>query len=102
MVSTKTFCLLVIVIASFGADDAARIQELEKRLEELHQKYRVLEGRLELEHEAASEKAKIAPTMTIGAEGFIYRSADSNSVLRLRGEIQADSRFYIDDGGNRG
>jgi phosphate-selective porin OprO and OprP len=88
------------VLSVPAADDASRIRELEKRLEELDQKYRVLERRLEIENEAATEKSKTAPAMSIGAQGFSYRSADTNFVLRIKGLIQADSRFYIDDGGN--
>src|SRR5688500_11416169 len=89
-----------IVAPAFAADDAARIQELERKLNELDQKYRVLERRLEIEGEAATEKAKTAPSMSIGTQGFSYRSNDTNFVLRIRGLLQADSRFYVDDGGN--
>ena len=91
---------LAAVSPVLAADDASRIQELEKRLEELDQKYRVLERRLEIEQEAAGEKSKTAPSMSIGAQGFSYRSNDTNFVLRIRGLLQADSRFYVDDGGN--
>lgn len=91
---------LAAVTPVLAADDASRIQELEKRLEELDQKYRVLERRLEIEQETADEKSKTAPSMSIGAQGFSYRSNDTNFVLRIRGLLQADSRFYIDDGGN--
>src|SRR5688572_25699066 len=87
-------------LPAMAADDAARIQELERRLQELDQKYRVLERRLEIDGEAAAEKSKTAPSMGIGAQGFSYRSADTNFVLKIRGLLQADSRFYIDDGGN--
>jgi phosphate-selective porin OprO/OprP len=87
-------------LSSFAADDTSRIQELEKKLEELDQKYRVLERRLELEGESATEKAKTAASMSIGSSGFSFRSSDTNFVLKIRGLLQADSRFYIDDGGN--
>jgi phosphate-selective porin OprO and OprP len=87
-------------VPAFAADDASRIQELERKLQDLDQKYRVLERRLEIEGEAAAEKARTAPNMSIGAQGFSYRSADTNFVLRIRGLLQADSRFYVDDGGN--
>ena len=89
-----------VIAPAFAADDATRIQELERKLQDLDQKYRVLERRLEIEGEAAAEKAKTAPSMSIGAQGFSYRSNDTNFVLRIRGLLQADSRFYIDDGGN--
>ncbi len=81
-------------------ENAGRIKELERRLEELDQKYRVLERRLEIEGEAAAEKSKTAPSLSIGASGFNFRSNDTNFVLKIRGLLQADSRFYIDDGGN--
>jgi phosphate-selective porin OprO and OprP len=89
-----------VVAPAFAADEAARIQELERKLNELDQKYRVLERRLEIEDETAAEKTKTAPSMSIGAAGFSYRSNDTNFVLRIRGLLQADSRFYVDDGGN--
>ena len=76
-------------ISTAAGDDAARIRELERRLEELDQKYRVLERRLEIEGEAAAEKAKTAPSMSIGANGFNFRSNDTNFVLRIRGLLQA-------------
>lgn len=98
--SAKLIALGVVVTPAFGADDATRIRELEKKLEELDQKYRVLERRLEIEGEAAAEKAKTASSMSIGASGFNFRSNDTNFVLKIRGLLQADSRFYIDDGGN--
>lgn len=96
----KTVVLATAVSSAFAADDATRIQDLEKRLEELDQKYRVLERRLEIEQEAATEKAKTTPALSIGAQGFTFRSQDTNFVLRIRGLVQADSRFYINDGGN--
>jgi phosphate-selective porin OprO/OprP len=91
---------LTAIAPALAADDADRIRELEKRLEDLDQKYRVLERRLEIEQETASEKAKSAPSLSIGAQGFGFRSNDTNFVLRIRGLLQADSRFYVDDGGN--
>src|SRR5688572_7017660 len=92
--------ILPTLMPTFAQEDAGRIKELERRLEELDQKYRVLERRLEIEGEAAAEKAKTAPSMSIGASGFNFRSNDTNFVLKIRGLLQADSRFYIDDGGN--
>jgi len=83
-----------------AADDATRIRELEKRLEDLDQKYRALEKKMDGQQEQNEEKAKNAPVISVGSQGFIYSSADTNFVLRVKGLIQGDSRFYIDDGGN--
>src|SRR5687767_14797824 len=100
IMGAKLLAVLAVVGSVSAADEAARIQELEKRLEELDQRYRMLERRLEIERETATEKAQTAPSLSIGAQGFAFRSSDTNFVLRIRGLIQADSRFYIEDGGN--
>src|SRR5204862_8365892 len=52
---------------------------------------------IELQNESSAEKAKATPIISAGASGFSFRSADSNFVLRVRGYLQADSRWYIDD-----
>jgi phosphate-selective porin OprO/OprP len=85
-------------LSAFGADDASRIKDLERRLEELDQKYKILERKLEISDEAAVEKSKTASALSIGANGFQFRSADTNFVLRIRGLFQGDARFYHDDG----
>src|SRR6185503_10430294 len=51
----------------------------------------------ELNKEAATEKGKTATSISAGASGFSIRSADTSFVLKLRGYIQADARFYADD-----
>jgi len=73
------------------------IEELKSLVQELDQKVRVLERKKELEQEAAGDKAKSTPVLSAGPEGFALRSADTNFVLKLRGYVQADARFYADD-----
>ncbi len=80
------------------ADEAAEtVKDLRKHIEELDQKVRILERKTELDKEAATEKARTATSVSAGAGGFSIRSADTNFVLKLRGYIQADARFYADD-----
>jgi phosphate-selective porin OprO and OprP len=67
---------------------------------DLDQKIRILERKNELAAEAAEAKAKEAPRLSVGANGFTLSSADTNFVLRLRGELQLDSRTFIDDNPN--
>ena len=94
-----------------------KVQLLEKRLEQqaqqsapaktpepppavveaLDQKVRILERRMELDQEATAAKAKEAPILGAGKDGFSLKSADGNFQLRLRGYVQADGRFYADD-----
>jgi phosphate-selective porin OprO and OprP len=66
-------------------------------VEALDQKVRILERRWELGQEAAAAKAKEAPVVGAGQEGFFLRSADGNFQLRVRGYLQADGRFLVDD-----
>lgn len=84
-----------------------RIEDLEvkvKSLEgkrssdpELEQKVKILERRNELKEEAAAEKARSVSTVTIGSGGLAVSSADSNFVLRVRGGLQTDGRFFVGD-----
>jgi phosphate-selective porin OprO/OprP len=75
------------------------------RVESLDPKVRVLERKNEIEEETAEAKAKEAPKITIGENGFSMGSANGNFVLQLKGVLQVDSRtFFGDDGvsGNNG
>lgn len=92
------------ILAAYGtgneatADDAAdAVKALKQQIEQLDQKVRILERKGELDKEASTEKAKTAASVSAGASGFSIRSADTNFVLKLRGYIQADARFYADD-----
>ncbi len=69
----------------------------EPRMEELHQKVRILERNRELDREAAAEKSKQAARVSLGGNGLMVTSADSNFVFKVRGYVQADSRLFADD-----
>ncbi|MBI4383317.1 MAG: ABC transporter permease subunit [Nitrospinae bacterium] len=66
-------------------------------MEALDQKQRILERQLELEREKADAKTKETPSLSFGEDGFVLRSADGDSKLRVGGYIHADGRFYVDD-----
>jgi phosphate-selective porin OprO and OprP len=86
-------------LATSRADERDEvITALKKRLDELDQKVKVLERHRELDNETAETRSKEAPRITIDSNGFGISSADTNFVLRLRGYIQADSRWFIDNG----
>lgn len=76
-----------------GAQDA----DLKTKVEELEQELRIVKRQLELDKEAATEKSRTAPVLSAGANGFSFRSADTNFVMKIRGYVQADARFYPDD-----
>ena len=81
----------------WGQNQPVSNEALLKRIEELEQQVKILSRKGELGEEAAAEKAKTAVAVSAGANGFSIRSADTNFVLKLRGYIQADARFYPDD-----
>jgi phosphate-selective porin OprO and OprP len=72
-------------------------QSVDDKIQELDQKIRVLDRKIELDKEAADEKAKTAGQATAGKDGFSLRSGDGNFVLRLRGYVQFDGRFWAGD-----
>lgn len=84
-------------LALVNQGHAQTIEELKRQLQELDQKIRVLERQQDIAKEEATTKAKTAPTVTADASGFSIRSADTNFLLRIRGGLQVDGRFYFDD-----
>jgi phosphate-selective porin OprO and OprP len=81
--------------APAGATNAAAKQ----RIEELDQKVKVLERDRELDAEAAEARAKQAPKITLGDQGFAFRSADDNFGVQVKGLLQVDSRTFFNDAG---
>jgi len=95
--------IAIVIAAKFSvseshAQDAASsdVPALIKRIDELEQKVKVLERNRELDQDASTEKAKTTPTVSLGANGLIVRSGDSNFVMDLHGYAQADARYYLD------
>jgi phosphate-selective porin OprO/OprP len=86
--------ILSIPAVGFGADD---IEALKKQIQELDQKVRILERRNELNAESAETRSKESSRLAAGTSGFSFSSADTNFVLNVRGYVQADGRFYVND-----
>lgn len=86
------------LLLAAGAARADDVSELRERLEAQEQKIRVLERKLELQDEAA--KAAVPNTPVVRAstqQGFRIQSADGANVVRLRGVLQFDGRYFTDD-----
>jgi phosphate-selective porin OprO/OprP len=86
---------LLLAASAASADD---VSELRERLEAQEQKIRVLERKLELQDEAT--KAAVPNTPVVRAspqQGFRIQSADGANVVRLRGVLQFDGRWFADD-----
>ena len=97
-----TIILRFMILASFLAPHL-RADEREDRIRALEKRVGQLE-KLLLEQQGspivAGEAQKPAgPTVSIGASGFTMRSADTNFALRIRGLLNVDSRWYVDDSG---
>lgn len=92
--SLRTAALLALASSFFPASPIAAQQETDA---DLDQRLRVLERKVELQEQAAAEKAQTAPSFTAGKDGFSWKSADGAYVLKLRGYFHADGRFFAQD-----
>jgi phosphate-selective porin OprO/OprP len=68
-----------------------------ERIEELDQKIKVLERKLEIQQEDSASKAKTAPVVKAGDKGFSLESADGLYSIKFKALVQADGRFFVDD-----
>ena len=79
------------------AELRSEIKQLEKRvdaLEGLDQKVRVIDRKLDVEAEAAQAKAKQAPVIKAGAEGFSIASPDHAYNVNFGAIMQGDGRAF--------
>ncbi|MFZ2726248.1 MAG: porin [Methylococcaceae bacterium] len=91
-----------------------RIRELESRLEKLEpktapteqtnpqvnkltQKVNILERKLEVQNEVATANSKKSPKIEASNNGFKISSPNDDFSVRLRGSVQGDARFFVDD-----
>jgi phosphate-selective porin OprO/OprP len=70
-----------------------------ERLEALDQKVKILEREKELEQEASEAKAKEAPKISLGSDGFNLSSAKGDFAVQLKGLVQMDSRTFFNEPG---
>lgn len=63
----------------------------------LDQKVKVLEQKLEEEQKTMAENAKKTPKLEAGPTGFRLISPDGDHFLNLRGSVQTDGKFFVDD-----
>jgi phosphate-selective porin OprO and OprP len=81
------------------AAPATNDAQTKEQVEALDQKVKVLEREKELEQEANEAKAKTAPKISIGRDGFNFSSANGDFGVQLKGVLQVDSRSYFNDPG---
>jgi phosphate-selective porin OprO and OprP len=86
------------LLATAGAAAADDLSDLRERVEAQEQKIRVLERKLELQDEAANTATSSTPVVRASPQqGFRIQSADGANVVRLRGVLQFDGRYFPDD-----
>ena len=80
-----------------GPGEEANDLKAREHLEALDQKVKILEREKELEQEASEAKAKEAPKISIGGDGFSLSSAKGDFAVQLKGVLQMDSRTFFDN-----
>jgi phosphate-selective porin OprO/OprP len=70
---------------------------LDPRVDEVDQRTRIVERKLELLDEQAAAAKAATPTVSAGERGLSFRSADGAFQLKVRGVLQVDAREYLAD-----
>ena len=69
---------------------------LEQRLEQAEQRIAILERKLEIADEATATASKSGPVVKAAPAGISLSAADSSTVIKLRGNLAVDGRFFFD------
>lgn len=75
------------------------VEDLRRRLEAQEQKTAILERKLEIQDETAQAALPTTPVIKAGPKGFSIASQDAANVIRFRGLVHFDGRYYLDDAG---
>jgi hypothetical protein len=70
-----------------------------QHIDELDQKIKVLEREREFDQETQEAKAKEAPKISLGENGFAFASANGDFAMQLKGMLQMDSRTFFNEPG---
>jgi phosphate-selective porin OprO/OprP len=66
-------------------------------VKQLDQKLKVIERKLEVDKEVAQDTARKTPKLEAGAEGVRFTAPGGEHMVRLRGSVQGDGKFFMDD-----
>lgn len=89
---------LALSLLAAGSTHAQEAPTVEEQLAEQDQRLKVLERKLELANEAATTAATSNATVKAGNSGFSISSADGRNVLKIRGNLNVDGRYFLDKG----
>ena len=91
---TVVASLLPLSYAAAESDDPAALRQ---EIQDLSQRLKVLERKLEVQDEAAQAAAAETPVVKASPKGFSIQSKDGANVVKLRGLFQVDDRYFLDD-----
>ena len=76
---------------------ASQGEALEPGLADLDQRLRILERKLELRQEEQVARARETPVIAVNDKGASFKSAQGDYEVKIRGLIQGDGRFFLND-----
>jgi phosphate-selective porin OprO/OprP len=76
---------------------ASNQEDLQRRIDEIDQRSRIADRKLELLDEQTAASKITTPVVAAGDRGFSITSADKAYQVRIRSLVQADSRWYFAD-----
>jgi phosphate-selective porin OprO/OprP len=82
-------------------DTRPSLIELQNRIDAAEQAARIAVRRVEILEEQQAAKAKEpkeTPWFSAGEKGFSFRSSDGLYLLRIHGQLQIDTRWFLNDG----
>lgn len=94
ILTASVVALLGLTASGAYADE---LSDLRQRLDAQERQIKVLERKLELNDEAAKAAAASSPVMKAGPKGFSIQSADGANVVKLRGTLHYDGRYFLDE-----
>jgi phosphate-selective porin OprO/OprP len=93
------FASTALALPRLAADERDDIKALRAQIDSLEQKLDVLEKKQEARDQEAAAAAKAAPKAAITDKAFVFTSGDGANSLHVGGQVQLDSREFLDDGG---
>lgn len=93
---------LLAAAAILGAPAALAAPAEAAKQDELEQRIRILERKLELQAEETQARARDGVTTSAGEKGFGWKNADGSFEFKFKGLLQADSRIFIGDPAGQG
>ncbi len=91
------FNILSLTALPLFAQTSSTGKTIDERLTELEEEVRILKRLKEVDQDIQQRKDTETPVITASQDGFALKSKDGNFQLKLKGQIQADSRSFIAD-----